>query len=59
MITEKEYYCRPCNVDVLLRLYCELDIVDAQDELLCLCVALAIDCITADAAAGATASTAH
>ena len=37
----------------------ELDIVDTQNELLCLCVALAIDCITADAAAGATASTSH
>ena len=29
----------------------ELDISDVQNELLCLCVALAIDCITADAAA--------
>ena len=28
--------------------YYELDIIDAQNELLCLCVALAIDCITAD-----------
>lgn len=28
----------------------ELDINDNQNELLCLCVALAIDCITADAA---------
>ena len=28
----------------------ELDISDGQDVLLCLCVALAIDCITADAA---------
>jgi len=26
----------------------ELDIADGQDELLCLCVTLAIDCITAD-----------
>ena len=25
-----------------------LDIVDAQNELLCLCIALAIDCISAD-----------
>jgi len=33
----------------------ELDIADERNELLCLCVALAIDCITADAA-GATAS---
>ena len=28
----------------------ELDIIDEQNEQLCLCVALAIDCITADAA---------
>jgi uncharacterized protein YxjI len=28
----------------------ELDISDARKELLCLCIALAIDCITADAA---------
>ena len=31
----------------------ELDIIDARNELLCLCVALAIDCITADASHGA------
>ena len=31
--------------------YYKLDINSEQDELLCLCVALAIDCITADAAA--------
>ena len=34
----------------------ELDIVNPQDELLCLCVSLAIDCITADAAAAAASS---
>ena len=34
----------------------ELDINDPQDELLCLCVALAIDCINADAAAAASTS---
>jgi len=34
----------------------ELDIFDERNELLCLCVALAIDCITADAAASSTAS---
>ena len=28
--------------------YYELDIIDERNELLCLCVALAIDCITAD-----------
>ena len=35
--------------------YYELDIYDERNELLCLCVALAIDCITADASASATA----
>ena len=36
----------------------ELDIANEQNELLCLCVVLAIDCITADAS-GAAASGAH
>jgi len=34
----------------------ELDIIDDRNELLCLCVALAIDCITADAIASNTSS---
>jgi len=34
----------------------ELDIYDEQNELLCLCVALAIDCITADASAASTST---
>ena len=34
----------------------ELDISDPQNELLCLCVALAIDCINADGTAAATAT---
>ena len=34
----------------------ELDIAEGQDELLCLCVALAIDCITADASSGVASS---
>ena len=34
----------------------ELDIEDGQDELLCLCVTLAIDCITADASGVAASS---
>ena len=34
----------------------ELDILNDSDELLCLCVVLAIDCITADAAGAAAAS---
>jgi len=34
----------------------ELDIIDERNELLCLCVALAIDCITADAASTAASS---
>jgi len=34
----------------------ELDITDGQSELLCLCVALTIDCITADTAAAAASS---
>ena len=34
----------------------ELDIADGQDELLCLCIALAIDCITADNAGAAVSS---
>ena len=34
----------------------ELDIIDERNELLCLCVALAIDCITADAAASSASS---
>ena len=36
--------------------YYELDMADDRDELLCLCVALAIDCITADAAAASSAA---
>jgi len=35
----------------------ELNIADGQDELLCLCVALAIDCITADASGTAVSTT--
>ena len=34
----------------------ELDIYDRNTELLCLCVALAIDCISADAAAAASST---
>jgi len=33
-----------------------LDIADPQNELLCLCIALAIDCVNADAAAASSAS---
>ena len=34
----------------------EIDIADPQNELLCLCVALTIDCINADAAASSTSN---
>ena len=34
----------------------QLDIADPRQELLCLCVALAVDCMNADAAAAAAAS---
>ena len=37
----------------------ELDINNPQDELLCLCIALAIDCISADAAGASAASSSH
>ena len=37
----------------------ELNICDPKNELLCLCVALAIDCISADAAAASAASSSH
>jgi uncharacterized protein YxjI len=37
--------------------YYEIDIYDERNELLCLCAALAIDCITADADAAAASAT--
>ena len=37
----------------------ELNIIDPQNELLCLCVVLAIDCINADSTASTVSSTRH
>ena len=58
-------YCANDNKGEIMRIskawlscgdFYELDIRDAQSELLCLCVALAIDCITADTAAAASSA---